>query len=197
MVTPYLVPAQGELRLLHERREHNIRIAFLTNSLESAPELAAHAGYMHYRRTLLRDGIELYEVRARLDNVRGSGESRQIARFGNYALHGKLLVFDRKRVYIGSMNFDRRSRNLNTEIGLLIDSPELAEQTVARFEAMTQPESAYHVVLRNDPKTHVPRLTWETREHGQAVIYYTEPSPSRWPRIEARLLYLLPLDPEL
>jgi cardiolipin synthase C len=197
MVTPYLVPARGEFRLLHERREQNTRIAFLTNSLESAPEVAAHAGYMHYRPTLLRDGIELYEVRARLDNVRGSGESRRIARFGNYALHGKLLVFDRRRVYIGSMNFDRRSRNLNTEIGLLIDSPELSEQTAARFEAMTQPESAYRVLLRKDPKTDDPRLVWQTREHGQTVVYDTEPSPSRWLKLKARLLYLLPLDPEL
>ena len=197
MVTPYLIPEKGELRLLHERREQNTRIAFLTNSLESAPELAAHAGYMHYRPGLLRDGIELYEVRARLDSVRGSGESRRIARFGNYALHGKLLIFDRRRVYIGSMNFDRRSRNLNTEIGLLIDSPELSAQTAARFAAMTGPESAYHLLLDDDPKTHAQRLMWETRDHGQTVVYDTEPSPSRWLKLEARLLYLLPLDPEL
>jgi putative cardiolipin synthase len=197
MVTPYLVPEKGELRLLHERRQQNTRIAFLTNSLESAPEVAAHAGYMHYRPTLLRDGIDLYEVRARLGSVRGSGESRRIARFGNYALHGKLLVFDRRRLYIGSMNFDRRSHNLNTEIGLLIDSPELSEQTAARFSAMTQPDSAYHVQFHDDPKTHGTRLVWETREHGQTVVYDTEPSPGQWLKLKARFLFLLPLDSEL
>jgi len=47
------------------------------------------------------------------------------------------IVFDRKRLFIGSMNFDQRSMHLNTEIGLIIDSPELAQQTVARFESMT------------------------------------------------------------
>jgi cardiolipin synthase C len=197
MVTPYLVPSKGEQRLLHERRAQNVRVAFLTNSLESAPELTAHSGYMHYRPTLLRDGIELYEVRARLDSVRGSGESRHVARFGNYALHGKLLVFDRRRVYIGSMNFDRRSRNLNTEIGLLIDSVELSEQTATRFAAMTQPESAYKVGFREDNKTHRPRLVWETREHEQTVVYDTEPSPSRWRKLKAQFLFLLPLAPEL
>jgi putative cardiolipin synthase len=51
------------------------------------------------------------------------------------------MVFDRRRMYIGSMNFDRRSRFLNTEIGLIIDSPELSAQTVSRFDAMTQPAS--------------------------------------------------------
>jgi putative cardiolipin synthase len=95
------------------------------------------------------------------------------------------------------MNFDRRSRNLNTEIGLLIDSPELSEQTAARFEAMTQPESAYQVLLRNDPKTDAARLTWQTREHGKTLVFDTEPSPSRWLKLKAQLLYLLPLDPEL
>jgi putative cardiolipin synthase len=194
MVTPYLVPSKGELRSLHEKRALHARIAILTNSLESAPEVSAHAGYMHYRRTLLQDGIELYEVRARLDNTRGSGESRHIARFGNYALHGKLIVFDRRRLYVGSMNFDRRSRNLNTEIGLLIDSPELAVQTVTRFDAMTQPQSAYRVLLSD---AHPPKLLWQTREQGQTVVYRTEPARSAWQRLKSRLLSLLPLDSEL
>jgi cardiolipin synthase C len=197
MVTPYLVPENTQLSLLHERREQNARVALLTNSLESAPELSAHSGYMHYRPSLLRDGIELYEIRARLDSVRGSGESRRIAKYGNYALHGKLLVFDRKRMYIGSMNFDRRSRNLNTEIGLLIDSSELSEQTAARFAAMTQPESAYQVLLREDEKTHRQKIVWATREQGQPKVYDKEPARFGWARFKAWLLYLLPLDPEL
>jgi putative cardiolipin synthase len=47
-----------------------------------------------------------------------------------------MFVFDRQRVFIGSMNFDRRSMHLNTEVGLIIDSPALAEQIAPRFEAM-------------------------------------------------------------
>ncbi|HLQ09829.1 MAG TPA: phospholipase D-like domain-containing protein [Steroidobacteraceae bacterium] len=114
LVTPYLVPTAGELKLLEDRLIQHRRVRILTNSLESAPDLAAQAGYTHYRVPLLRQGAELFEVRARLDSVRGSGQSRKISRYGNYALHAKLLVFDRSSVYVGSMNFDQRSIWLNT-----------------------------------------------------------------------------------
>jgi cardiolipin synthase C len=197
MITPYLVPAKGELRLLVDRRAHDVRVAILTNSLQSAPELSAHAGYMHYRPTLLHEGIELYEVRPDPEKVKGSGQSARISRYGNYALHGKLIVFDRQRMYIGSMNFDRRSRYLNTEIGLIINSPELSSQTVARFDSMTQPASAYHVLLSPEGDVSHPHLLWETREHDQKVVYDTEPARSRWQRLKVRMLSALPLDPEL
>jgi cardiolipin synthase C len=70
-----------------------------------------------------------------LGNARGSGQTDKLARYGNYALHAKLFVFDRRKVFIGSMNFDQRSKRINTEVGLIIDSPELAQQTAIRFEA--------------------------------------------------------------
>jgi cardiolipin synthase C len=197
MITPYLVPAKGEMHLLIDRRAQNVRIAFLTNSLQSAPEVSAHAGYMHYRPTLLHEGIELYEVRPDPEKVKGSGQSARLSQYGNYALHGKLIVFDRQRVYIGSMNFDRRSRYLNTEIGLIIDSPELSLQTVDRFDSMTQPESAYHVLMRPESDPLHPKLMWETREHEQRLVYNTEPARSRWQRMKVRTLSFLPLDSEL
>ena len=56
-------------------RKRGVQVRILTNSLESTPELLAHAGYMHYRIPLLEDGVELYEVRALLGDARGSGES--------------------------------------------------------------------------------------------------------------------------
>jgi len=52
---------------------------------------------------------------------------------GPYALHAKVIVFGRKRVFIGSMNLDQRSLHLNAEIGIIIDNPELANQTAAHF----------------------------------------------------------------
>jgi putative cardiolipin synthase len=141
-------------------------------------------------------GIELYEVRAQLDSSRGSGQSAKMSRYGNYGLHGKFLVFDRKKMYAGSMNFDQRSRRLNTETGLIIFSPELAAQTVARFEAMTQPASAYAVALQS-PNSEKSPLIWRTEENGKAVQYTKEPSRSVWRRIEVDLLSALPLDKEL
>jgi cardiolipin synthase C len=197
ITTPYFVPSNSEMQLLHESRAREARVAVLTNSLESAPELSAQAGYMHYRPPLLREGVELYEVRAKLDSTRGSGQSKRISGYGNYALHGKILVFDRKRLYIGSMNFDRRSRSLNTEIGLVIDSPEISQQMVARFTAMTQLDSAYTVVGHPGADGHSMRLSWKTREQDRVVEYDKEPARSWWQRVKVHLLSLLPLDSEL
>jgi len=197
LVTPYLIPTASELRLLEDRLIQHRRVRILTNSLESAPDLVAQAGYTHYRVPLLRHGAQLFEVRARLESVRGSGQSRKISRYGKYALHAKLMVFDRSSLYVGSMNFDQRSIRLNTEVGLIIQSPELAEQTARRFEAMTQPQSSYSVTLQQaDPRAE-PRLNWSTVEAGHPVSYSVEPARSAWQRLKVRLLSLLPLDREL
>jgi putative cardiolipin synthase len=112
-------------------------------------------------------------------------------------LHAKLLVFDRNRVFIGSMNYDQRSKHLNTEIGLIIDSPELAHQTAVRFEAMTQLENSYALVLLPTSAGVPPRLAWKTREEGKPVEYVQEPARSAWQRLKMRSLSLLPLDGEL
>jgi putative cardiolipin synthase len=196
VITPYLIPTPAEVALLKGLRERDVRVRILTNSLESTGELSAHSGYVRFRRPLVEDGVELHELRALLGNTRGSGQTAAISRFGNYGLHGKLFVFDRRKLFIGSMNFDQRSMNLNTEIGLIIDSPELAEQTATRFEAMTQPANAYLLALR--PQAHgKPRLVWRTQEAGKDVEYVREPSRSPWRRFAVRLLRLLPLDSEL
>ena len=197
MVSPYLVPGDDGMRLLTQLRGRNVQIRALTNSLESSIELIAHAGYMHYRIPLLEQGAELFEIRSLLGNPRGSGETRSIAQYGNFALHAKLFVFDRQRVFIGSMNFDQRSMHLNTELGLLIDSPAIAQQVATRFAAMTQPANAYKVTLRKDSIDNRPRLAWTTRENGADVTYQSEPARSSWQRFEAGFLSTLPVDDEL
>ena len=197
MITPYFVPTDAEILLLHTLRLRNVTVRILTNSLESTNALPAHAAYARFRKQLLRDGVELYEVRALLGRTsRGSGQSAAISRFGNYGLHAKLFVFDRQQLFIGSMNFDQRSVRFNTEIGLIIASPELAQQTAARFEAMTQPAGAYHVV-QEPSSSGRPRLLWRTLENGVAVEHRREPSPTLWRRVAVDLLALLPLKKEL
>ena len=197
MVTPYFIPADDEMRLLDTLLRNDIRVAVLTNSLESAQGLLAQAGYSHYRLPLLDDGADLYEVRALLGSRRGSGQTVRISRFGNYGLHAKLFVFDRERLFIGSMNFDQRSKHLNTEIGLIIDSPELAQQVATRFDAMTQPESAYIVSLRDIGPGPGHNMVWDTLEGGKLIEYAREPARSHWRKFKVRLLALLPFRGEL
>jgi len=197
LVTPYFIPWDEGMRLLTDLRQRNVRVRVLTNSLEATPELAAHSGYMHYRLPLLEKGVELYEVRSLLGNARGSGQTPRMTQYGNYALHAKLFVFDRQRLFIGSMNFDQRSLRLNTEIGLIIDSPELARQAATRFEFMAQPANSYSLALRTDGGAGAPRLIWRTQEGTQPVEYDKEPARDDSQRTKAQLLSLLPLDKEL
>jgi cardiolipin synthase C len=197
MVTPYFVPTADEVTLLNKDRQHGVRVRVLTNSLETAPSLAAHAGYGHDRIDLLQRGVEIHEVRALLGNPRGSGQSRKISRHGNFGLHGKLYVFDRKALFIGSWNFDQRSKRLNTEIGLVIDSPALSRAIATRFEALTQPDNAYRVTLEEASPTRRPHLVWTTRRNEQILHTRKEPARSAWQRIAVRLLSWLPIDREL
>ncbi len=197
MITPYLIPGAEGMQLFRDLRQRQVRVRILTSSLESSTVLLAQAGYMSYRRPLLENGVELYEIRSLLGNASGSGQTRAMSRFGNYSLHAKMFVFDRRRLFIGSMNFDQRSMHLNTEIGLIIHSQELAEQIAARFEAMVQPANSYMLALRSMQPGEAPSLVWRTQEDGQAIEYAWEPARSAWQRFKVDLLSLLPLDSEL
>lgn len=197
MVTLYLIPGKEGMQLFKGLRQRNVRVRVLTSSLESSTVLLAQAGYMHYRTPLLENGVELYEIRSLLGNTKGSGQTAAISRYGNYSLHAKLFVFDRRKLFIGSMNFDQRSMHLNTEIGLIIDSPELAQQIAARFEAIVQPVNSYKLALRPNKAGGVPDLVWQTQEDRKVGEHDTEPAQSGWQRIKVKVLSLLSLDKEL
>jgi putative cardiolipin synthase len=197
MVTPYLIPGKEGMQMFSELRKRDVRVRVLTNSLESSTVLLAQSGYMHYRRPLLEEGVGIYEVRSLLGNSSGSGQTENMTLYGKYSLHAKLFVFDRQRLFIGSMNFDQRSMHRNTEIGLIIDSPELAQQTAARFEAMVSRPNSYELALLPRDGDKLPRLVWRTEENGKAVEYDREPERVEGQRRKIQLLSLLPLDKEL
>jgi cardiolipin synthase C len=197
IVTPYLVPSPDEMKLLEELRAEQRGVRILTTSLEAQSSVAAHAGYMHYRVPLLQSGVQLYEIRARPQSPRGTGQPAELSRYGNYSLHAKLLVFDRSGTYVGSMNFDQRSRRLNTENGLIIHSGAIAAQALHRFDLMTQPENAYAVRWQEQEPGDAPALTWQTVESGKPLTLQREPARSWWQKFEAHLLALFPIDREL
>jgi putative cardiolipin synthase len=124
--SPYFVlPARAQVtvKALHQR---NVRVRVLTNSLASNDMLVAHSGYAKTRRRLLKNGMELYELRPDTDAFR-PGWSLLAGR-SQAALHTKAMAFDSQAVFIGSFNLDNRSAVINTEAGLYIESPELAER---------------------------------------------------------------------
>lgn len=196
VVSPYFVPSDAELSLLEALHARSGSAKVLTNSLQAAPNLAAQSGYDKVRGRLLRAGVKLFEVRAMLDDNRGSGQTRHVSQNGNYALHAKLYVFDRQRCFIGSWNYDQRSLKINTEMGVLIDDPTLATHVARRVDAMTMPGAAYQVLLDSD-SYRGRKLVWETEVDHQRVRLFKEPSRGWLKRERAKLLELLPLQPEL
>jgi putative cardiolipin synthase len=193
MITPYFIPTAADMALLRELRGRDVRIAILTNSLEGAPGAFAESGYLRFQMPLVKAGVDLYEARSLLGSARGSGQTTSISRHGHYALHAKLYVFDRRQLFVGSMNFDRRSKMLNTEVGVIIDSAALAQETVTRFDAMVLPQNAYSLTLRSDGVGRSTRLNWHTEEQGKPVDYSREPARGIWQRLMVRALSLLPL----
>ncbi|HZP85512.1 MAG TPA: phospholipase D family protein [Burkholderiales bacterium] len=199
VVTPYLVPGPAQMKLLSDIRARNVRVRILTNSLESTDVPVVHAGYRRYRVPLLELGVELYEVRTELGEPIIRSRGRAVVLKGDdsdqYALHAKVYVFDRSRVFVGSANFDHRSFRLNTEVGVMIDSPAIAQQVAQRFEAIAQPANSYQVLLRKDAEGK-PELVWHTEEDGEKIDLANEPG-SALRHLEVDVLSVLPIENQL
>ncbi len=198
LVSPYLVPGDDGMRLLTGLRAHGVRVRVLTNSLQSTDAPITFAAYDRYRVPMLEAGIELYEVRPQLGEPNmPRGGSLRSSSATPFALHAKVFVFDRRQVFIGSMNFDERSRRLNTELGVLVDSPELAKQIADRFEAAAQPANSYVLGLGPPGPSGKPTLTWTTVDGGARVTYDEEPPVDPWTSLRVEMLSLLPIDGQL
>lgn len=92
------------------------------------------------------------------------------------------------------MNFDRRSLRINTELGLIIDSPQVARAIAARFDAITQPSNSYEVVLAPGGSSASPTLQWRGLEGGNLVSVDQEPGVKPLKRSWIETLSLLPLE---
>jgi cardiolipin synthase C len=171
-----------------------VSVRILTNSLASTDMAIVHSGYQAFRAPLVEMGVDLYEVRPVLGQPVIRGNELKSPSSGMYALHAKVFVFDRKRVFVGSMNLDQRSLHLNTEIGLIIDSPELARQIARRFEDIAQPANSYVLMLGEADGSGQRHLVWHTLEGGEPVDFHQEPAVTSWQRLKVDMLSLLPLD---
>ena len=186
LVSAYFVPTRGGIAALAMMARRGVKVRVLTNSLEATDVTAVHAGYIGCRRPLLRAGVTLYELQrlsARRRRRKGKG------RFGSSAtsLHAKTFAVDGARAFVGSFNFDPRSARLNTEMGLIIDCPELAGRIEAAFiDGMA--DHAYEVRLRP-----LRRLCWIQQRAAGPVQLDTEPGAGFWRRTLVRCLARLPL----
>jgi putative cardiolipin synthase len=185
-------------------RERGIRVRILTNSLAATDVPVVHAGYARYRRALLEGGVELYELRPTAERKAAKREQGRERREGathgltgssRASLHAKVMVFDRRTLFVGSMNLDPRSVFTNTEIGIVVDSPGLLDESLRRLDDELS-RVAYRVALQA-PEAGDAELEWTGREDGREVHYTSEPQTSGWQRFKVWFYSLWPIEPLL
>lgn len=186
LVSPYFVPGKQGVAFLNEARQGGSRVVVITNALASTDAIAVHAGYMDYRKPLLRAGIELYETKPTVGKSRQKHHKNSHGSSGA-SMHSKTFAFDRRTLFIGSYNLDPRSKNLNTEIGVMIDCPELAAYLPETVDRVL-PGDAYRLELDGD------RLVWVTQEGDREVRYDSEPSTTFGQRFQTKVLSWLPIE---
>jgi putative cardiolipin synthase len=191
-VSPYFIPGRDGVEYLRTLVARGVKVSVLTNSLAATDEAAVHAGYARYRRGLLAGGIELYELRP----LGGAPPAEAHGTSSGISLHAKTLVVDAREVFVGSMNMDPRSRLLNTEMGVIVDSPALARRIMQFFDSATQPENAFKVELVPQGGRSAARapMRWTARYDGRLVEFDHDPETSAARRARVALMRLLPIE---
>jgi len=198
IVSPYFVPGPYGMAYFRYWRHQGGQNDVLTHAYSASDVPLVHAGYANYRVALLETGVNLYELKPLADPVGGhlrdlgSGSSRA-------SLHAKAFVFDDEHVFIGTFNFDPRSALLNTEMGLVIHSPELARQVTAMAENAMRPESSYQpqLIIETEGFKVFKRLQWHDIHDGAERISDHEPESSLFQRGLLRFLQGLPIEQHL
>jgi putative cardiolipin synthase len=196
IVSPYFVP--GPMGMAYFRYWHHIgvKIEVLTNAYAASDVPVVHAGYANYRIPLLETGIELHELKPLAEAT--GGRLRDLTRGSSRAsLHAKTFVFDDRHVFIGTFNFDPRSAMLNTEMGIVIHSPDLAREVTAIAEDAMRPERSFRLGLRADPDGRNARLQWQDTHDGAPRVSDVEPETTPIQRALLRTLQALPIEPYL
>jgi putative cardiolipin synthase len=146
----YIIPGQPAIDFIRSLTDRGVRVRILTNSLASHDVPAVNSHYKGWRDDLINAGAELFELRADAA-IKSLVEVPPVE--GEFVgLHTKAFVVDRAYAFIGSMNFDPRSVNINTEAGAFVHSPGLAEDLARVMERDMAPENAWQVFLDDDGK---------------------------------------------
>jgi putative cardiolipin synthase len=178
----YIIPDAHFLNDLRELAGRGVQVRILTNSLASHDVPAVNSHYQSWRRPILESGAQLFELRP---DAALRAEAVELpptdARF--VGLHTKAMVIDRERAFVGSMNLDPRSEIVNSEMGVIIHSPALAEDLTRRMLQDMTPANSWQVVLAEDGG-----LRWRS-DAGDVA---RQPARNFWQRVEDVFFKLFP-----
>jgi len=182
IISPYFVPQKQGVDFFAALVAKGVRVVIITNSLASTNHSSVHAVYARYRKPLLEQGVELYELRPRLDETQTETK---------LTLHSKVATVDRQKLFVGSFNLDPRSLYHNTEMGVSVLSSDLAS-SMATSILGTLPDFAYKLRLSTKGK-----LQWLLQTTSVDEVITTEPQTSLWRRFLTKLMSLLPIEEQL
>ena len=181
----YLILTEEQLQSLGANERPKLEVAALTNSLASNDLVTNHAGYARWRPYMLKQGIDLFELRPDAEACRQWLSEDAFCATGEVSLHSKSVVFDRSTLVVGSFNVNLRSIYLNGETVLIIHSAEMAEQVAEDIRGVMEPRNSWKVSLGEDGD-----LQWRS---GDAV-FTSEPTVHWWRRAKSGFLSWLPIE---
>lgn len=154
--SPYLVMSDKARALFKAAIARGVKVRILTNSLASTDNMQAFSGYRSQRKQLLKMGLDIREYKPDPAN-RNTLMSRANppATPPLFALHAKSMVVDGRIACIGTFNFDPRSENLNTEVGVVVHHAGLAQRLQMLMETDMRPENSWSAA--EEPDQYVPR----------------------------------------
>jgi cardiolipin synthase C len=195
LVSPYFVPGADGALALQTTAQRGVRVRILTNSLAATDVSAVHAGYAKWRKDLLRAGVQLLELKpsamapsagsAEAAKARGGPGGGSTGGSSKASLHAKTFGVDGQRIFVGSFNLDQRSARLNTEMGVVIDSPRFAADLGAALDRVAK-DSAYVLRLSADDQ-----IEWVD---GDGTVYTHDPHTGAMRRGLVKVMSWLPID---
>ena len=183
LFSPYFIPGSEALERIRGLRAAGVSVRVVTNSLAASDEPLVSIGLERHQLELLKMGVDLYEMsstRLKLDHT-----LRGLLGASTGRLHAKLGFLDRKTVLVGSMNLDPRSEKINTEIGMVVRSPELASMILGAFK-VDELTGVYRVQLRPDGAG----VRWTAVDAGTQEEFDIEPDTIMLQRLRLMLLSL-------
>lgn len=197
LISPYFIPQKKGLKWIKKLRKRGVEVSILTNSFASNDVAITHSGYQRYRLKLLKMGVNIYEFKPSAFRKKRL-MAAWFSKIPRASLHAKTVVVDGKYVMVGSANLSPRSRYLNTEVMILIESRAFAKRTIALFNLLSNPKNSFRVMLL-DKKIRFQNnsnLIWHTYNSniGKYVQYSREPGTWILPHLGITVLSLLPLE---
>lgn len=196
IISAYFVPEKKGAERLSTLAQQGVKVRVLTNSFKANDVALVHAFYARYRQDLLKNGVELYEflpaIPEEFQNKNNPEISKQskvsLKGLSRSSLHAKMMALDNKQVFIGSFNFDPRSANLNTEIGVILNSPPLASTIHSTMDQNLR-KYAFKLVLDSQDK-----INWKQVTPDGVRVRTKEPQMKWWQKIGIKVISWLPIE---